>query len=212
MADNNLNTSIASLKTELLSAIPTATASGLLDLARSAKGIGLSEDADIENAVNSRANTLISTATTDELIRISSAVKQLRNPTNITVTNITSVTGDLIPDTNEAYDLGSVSNRFRDLYISGNTLNIGGTEISIDAEGNVVLPSGSKVGTDAIPRNIDDLANVDTDWEEKIKKHQLIPFFERYLSDEKNYDELLLQIILFLGNIASNKVNNLKIF
>jgi len=163
MADNNLNTSIASLKTELLSAIPTATASGLLDLARSAKGIGLSEDADIENAVNSRANTLISTATTDELIRISSAVKQLRNPTNITVTNITSVTGDLIPDTNEAYDLGSVSNRFRDLYISGNTLNIGGTEISIDAEGNVVLPSGSKVGTDAIPRNIDDLANVDTD-------------------------------------------------
>ena len=129
MADSNLNTSIASLKTELLSAIPTATASGLLDLARSAKGIGLSEDADIENAVNSRANTLISTATTDELIRISSAVKQLRNPTNITVTNITSVTGDLIPDTNEAYDLGSTSNRFRDLYISGNTLNIGGTEI-----------------------------------------------------------------------------------
>jgi hypothetical protein len=51
------------------------------------------------------------------------------------------------------------------------------------------------------------LANVDTDWEEKIKKHQLIPFFERYLSDEKNYDELLLQIILFLGNIASYKVN-----
>ena len=39
MADSNLNTSIASLKTELLSAIPTATASGLLDLARSAKGI-----------------------------------------------------------------------------------------------------------------------------------------------------------------------------
>lgn len=163
MADSNLNTSIASLKTELLSAIPNATASGLLDLARSAKGIGLSEDADIENAVNSRANTLISTATTDELIRISSAVKQLRNPTNITVTNITSVTGDLIPDTNEAYDLGSASNRFRDLYISGNTLNIGGTEISIDAEGNIVLPSGSKVGTDAIPSNIDDLANVDTD-------------------------------------------------
>ncbi len=52
------------------------------------------------------------------------------------------------------------------------------------------------------------LANLDTDWEEKITKHQLIPFFERYLSDEKTYDELLLQIILFLGNIASNKVKN----
>ena len=33
------------------------------------------------------------------------------------------------------------------------------------------------------------LANLDTDWEEKITKHQLIPFFERYLSDEKTYDE-----------------------
>lgn len=49
------------------------------------------------------------------------------------------------------------------------------------------------------------LANLDTDWEDKITKHQLIPFFERHLSDEKTYDELLLQIILFLGNIASNK-------
>ena len=41
------------------------------------------------------------------------------------------------------------------------------------------------------------LANLDTDWEDKIEKHQLIPFFEKYLSDEKTYDELLLQIILF---------------
>jgi hypothetical protein len=54
------------------------------------------------------------------------------------------------------------------------------------------------------------LSNVDTDWNEKIQKHQLIPFFEKYLSDEKTYDELLLQIILFLGNIASNSVKLLN--
>ena len=162
MADSNLNTSIASLKTELLSAIPNATASGLLDLTRSAKGIGLSEDADIENAVNTRANTLVSTATTDDIIKISSALKQLRNPTNVTVTNITSVTGDLIPDSNEAYDLGSPANKFRDLYISGNTMYLGSTQISVDNDGNINLPTGTKVGTDTIPSTIDDLSNVDT--------------------------------------------------
>lgn len=53
------------------------------------------------------------------------------------------------------------------------------------------------------------LSNVDTDWAEKINKHQLIPFFERYLGEEKTYDDLLLQIILFLGNIASNSVINI---
>ena len=162
MADSNLNTSIASLKTEILSAIPNATASGLLDLTRSAKGIGLSEDADIENAVNTRANTLVSTATTDDIIKISSALKQLRNPTNVTVTNITSVTGDLIPDSNEAYDLGSPSNKFRDLYISGNTMYLGSTQISVDNDGNLNLPTGTKIGTDTIPSAIDDLSNVDT--------------------------------------------------
>jgi hypothetical protein len=45
-------------------------------------------------------------------------------------------------------------------------------------------------------------------WDEKIKKYDLILFFEKFLRDEKTYDELLLQIILFLGNIASNKVIN----
>ena len=50
------------------------------------------------------------------------------------------------------------------------------------------------------------LSNIDTDWDEKIQKHQLVPFLERFLLDDKIYDELLLPIILFLGNISSNKV------
>ena len=51
------------------------------------------------------------------------------------------------------------------------------------------------------------LSNIETDWDTKIEKHKLIPFFEKYLSDEKTYDELLYQIILFLGNISSVSVN-----
>jgi hypothetical protein len=53
---------------------------------------------------------------------------------------------------------------------------------------------------------IEILSNIETDWDEKIEKHQLIPFLERFLSDDKTYDELLLPIILFLGNISSNSV------
>ncbi len=50
------------------------------------------------------------------------------------------------------------------------------------------------------------LSNVETDWDEKIEKHQLIPFLERFLQDDKTHEELLLPIILFLGNISSHSV------
>lgn len=58
------------------------------------------------------------------------------------------------------------------------------------------------------------LSNIDTDWDEKIQKHSLIPFLEKFLQDDKTYDELLLPIILFLGNISSHRVeiNFINIF
>ena len=42
-----------------------------------------------------------------------------------------TVKGNIIPDANIAYDLGSTSNRFRDLYLSGTSIDLGGTTISI---------------------------------------------------------------------------------
>jgi hypothetical protein len=42
-----------------------------------------------------------------------------------------TISGDVVPDANEAYDLGSATHRFRDLYLSGSTLNLGGTTLSI---------------------------------------------------------------------------------
>ena len=44
--------------------------------------------------------------------------------------------GSIIPDSDEAYDLGSSTNKFRDLYLSGNTITLGTTNIS--AVGNTV--------------------------------------------------------------------------
>ena len=44
-----------------------------------------------------------------------------------------TVKGDIIPDTNVAYDIGSATKRFKDLYLSGNTIDLGGTALSIVA-------------------------------------------------------------------------------
>ena len=57
-----------------------------------------------------------------------------------------AVTGALIPDANEQYDIGSSSYRFRDLYLSGNTIYLGTSTISAGAGGIVELPTGSTIG------------------------------------------------------------------
>jgi hypothetical protein len=54
--------------------------------------------------------------------------------------DLTAVSTDIIPTSSETYDLGSPTNRFRDLYLSGNTINLGGTKISADQYGKVVIP------------------------------------------------------------------------
>lgn len=58
-----------------------------------------------------------------------------------------SVIGNLIPATNELQDLGSDTHRWRDLYLSGNTLKIGGT--AINAIGNTLSTSTISV-TDTV--------------------------------------------------------------
>ena len=47
-------------------------------------------------------------------------------------------TGDLIPDSDEAYDLGSVSYRWKDLHLSGNTINLGSIRLK-DSGGDLVV-------------------------------------------------------------------------
>jgi len=214
MADALLSTSIAALKSKILSDITTASIADVASLARSAKNIGLGDDTDIETAFNSRVNSLISGASAAEIKILGTAIKQLKNdPTQSSlITNsdditegsinlfhtqarvnneLSSVTTDIvpdgdvnrnlgssankfntvhaatvtglnapinnndaatksyvdsnvsnfdpaavsqsiIPDTNEAYDLGSATNKFRDLYLSSNTLYLGDTTFSSD--------------------------------------------------------------------------------
>jgi hypothetical protein len=51
-----------------------------------------------------------------------------------------NITGDIIPNSNITYNLGSTTHRFKDLYLSGNTINLDGVNISKDAStGNIKL-------------------------------------------------------------------------
>ena len=149
MSDSLLNTSIANLRTELLAAIPSATPAELMNIARSAKGLGLGQDSAIETAVNSRANTLTNTATAADIIKISGAVKQMLQPPSSggggSATDLTAVATNIIPDTDITYDLGSTTHKFKDLYLDGSTLNLGNQTIKATATG-IEVPE-LKIGT-----------------------------------------------------------------
>ena len=45
-------------------------------------------------------------------------------------TKLGSVSGNVVPDTNVAYDLGSAAYAFKDLYLSGSTINLGSLQLS----------------------------------------------------------------------------------
>lgn len=56
-----------------------------------------------------------------------------------------TVKGNIIPDTTEAYDIGSSSLKFKDLYLSGTSLHLGNAQVT--ATGAAInLPAGSTVG------------------------------------------------------------------
>jgi len=80
------------------------------------------------------------------------------------------VTGDLIPSDDVTYDLGSSSNRWKDLFLSGNTIDIGGATISVvsgsfefkDSAGNDAEVSLSGNDTDDLSEGSTNLYYTDT--------------------------------------------------
>ena len=69
-------------------------------------------------------NVTISVAGTDNVAVISA--------------NGVTVAGNLLPSANVTYDLGSATYRWRDLYLSGNTINLGGATIKTDAASGAI--------------------------------------------------------------------------
>lgn len=68
------------------------------------------------------------------------------------------VGGHILPDSNLTYDLGSDTLRFKDLYLSGNTINLAGATISVNETGTITMNDT----TGAPPVDLSDLtSNVD---------------------------------------------------
>ena len=88
----------------------------------------------------------------------------------------------------EALDDHSVINEIYEDYIDDYFMKI----LKVKAEGNEFLIE-----------TIEILSYIDTDWNERLKTHNLIQFFEKELK-ENRYDDLLIAVISFLGNVASN--------
>jgi hypothetical protein len=73
------------------------------------------------------------------------AISNVMLATALTGQNIT--VGNLIPSGNLIQSLGSPTNQFKDLYLAGNTIHLGGLQLTNNAGGlSVVTPSGSGAG------------------------------------------------------------------
>jgi len=53
------------------------------------------------------------------------------------VSSTATVGGDILPDTNDTYDLGSTTHKFKDLHLSGSTIYLGGTALSRTTSGQL---------------------------------------------------------------------------
>ena len=68
------------------------------------------------------------------------------------------IAAHLVPKTNDTYDLGTSSLRWRTAYLAASTLDLGGATISSDGSGTITiaatgatLPAASQIGSDNIP-------------------------------------------------------------
>ena len=66
--------------------------------------------------------------------------------------DLTSLSTSVIPSTNETFDLGSPTKRWRDIYLSGSSIHLGSAVITSTA-GAVNLPAGSTIGSLALDEN-----------------------------------------------------------
>ena len=95
----------------------------------------------------------IAVNTSDRKVYIRDSGDSIVTVANFSETNdLSSIGQSLLADTTETYDIGSASKRWRDIYLSGNTINLNGATISSDGTGAITisasgatLPVNSKI-------------------------------------------------------------------
>lgn len=80
------------------------------------------------------------------------------NTWNITAANsnggsvdFSAITEDIVPATDSTYNLGSAEKQWNSLYVSANTIFVGGTPISVDAGGTLLVDGSPVVGGSNLP-------------------------------------------------------------
>jgi len=87
-------------------------------------------------SVNSTQNSEQSSVDAGYTIRDMTRVLRRQNSTF-------TYSGNILPDTTETYDIGSSTHRFNDIYLAGSTVDIGGTKLSKDSDGNLDIKDSS---------------------------------------------------------------------
>lgn len=154
-----LKADLSNLEGQISSVIPSATPPTNVDVGtvwyntNNGKLYILYDDGDSEQWVQPTTPTVgagainITGTTSFSGLTGTIAINQISN-TLITPEKL-NLNSNLIPTTNESFDLGSASFRWRDLYLSGSSINLGSAVIT--AVGNaLVLPAGSTIAGSAL--------------------------------------------------------------
>lgn len=118
---------------------------GIISIVSGNGTINHSGDIIVDTGTGVTVNGIISIGPTN------AAEIQIGNGSNLLHLNAdVEISGDIIPDTDSTYDLGSGLFRFKDLYLSGSSLHLG--DAVITSSGYAInLPSGSTINGVSIP-------------------------------------------------------------
>jgi len=96
------------------------------------------------NLVNTNATT-VNFAGGANTVNVAAPGSETNIAGALNITGLTTVSNHIIPAANVTYDLGSSTNRFRDLYLSGGTIDLAGGTISYDGT-SFNFQGGTNVG------------------------------------------------------------------
>lgn len=111
-------------------------------------GISIGTRAISSNANGILIDNIFTSFGTFSTAAITSANIASANIANINVSGY--ITSNFIPSINEFYDLGNNTHRFRDLWLSGNSLRLGTATVSDNGTGGISIPSATVSGNLAV--------------------------------------------------------------
>ena len=151
-------------------------------------------------------------------IRSGGSIVELANASDA---DFSAVAEDILPDVTNTRNLGSPDKRWAELYLAGSTINLGGSTISSDGTGSIVisgggatLPVNSKVNINNVERQ---LALVD----ESGDAIRAVPFFSAadglstpnaYLNFRTNTQTVVANFTLANGSTVGTPAEELFLF